>query len=369
MTGQQLIDKWTEFIRRYVALTEAQALTVALWAINTWVYERFYAVPYLEIWAKHKRSGKSTLGEVLSCLCRGGRVLATVRVLSMVKLIEAKEGAYVPFVEEAERFYSGSLGDERSILASGYRRGAKHELEKASYSTFCPKAFILIGNVHAILRDRCISILLERGKPSHNWTMERYIAESEADDLIVGLRDLFKNGVDVIRTEDGGVRFHMVDPDWLQSPRDRELWMPLFSIAHAMKLNAETINLLKRASVDLSVLKTLEPVRYNQLQDEQVADDSNAADAVLRDCVTVLRPGETFIPSAVMVERLHAIDAAPWRAWRGDGLNEISLAALLGRFGVAPEVGQVGKGRKDRKQARGYKVATLTKAAKDAAKQ
>jgi hypothetical protein len=49
---------------------------------------------------------------------------------------------------------------------------------------------------------------------------------------------------------------------------------------------------------------------------------------------------------------------------RGDGLNEISLAALLARWGVHPEVIQIGKGRKDRQRGRGYKVADLRAAYK-----
>lgn len=361
MTGQQLIEKWTAFIRRYVALSEAQALTVALWAINTWTYERFYTVPYLEIWAMHKRSGKSTLAEVLSVLCRGGRVLSTVRVLSMVKLIAAKEGAYVPFIEEAERFKSASLGDERSILASGYRRGAVHELEKASYSTYCPKAFVLIGNVHDILRDRCISIMLDRSAPSHVWTTERYTAEAEAGDLIVDLRELFKHGVDVQRTADDKPRFTLIDPVWLASPRDRELWTPLFSLAHAMRLHKDTLELLQRASVDLSILKTLPRVEYHPGQAENVNDDQNAADAVLADLLSTVQPGEAFIPTKDAIARLRAINTAPWRGWRGDGINEITLAALLIRFGVEPVYQQVRikRGKDGRQGMRGYMVKTL----------
>src|SRR4051812_42666128 len=108
LSGQQLIDRMTAFVSRYVHLSNAQALTVVLWALNTWVYDRFYAVPYLEVWALHKRSGKSTLAEVLAAFSRGGVVLSTVRTISMVKIIEAKQGHYTPFMEEAERFWKGT---------------------------------------------------------------------------------------------------------------------------------------------------------------------------------------------------------------------------------------------------------------------
>lgn len=363
MTGQQLIEKWVAFLRRYVALSEGQALVCVLWVLNTYVYERFPVTPYLEIWAMGKRSGKSTLAEIMALMCRGGRVLATIRVLSMVKLIEAKEGAYVPFIEEAERFAKANLGDERSIIASGYRRGAVHELEKASYRTFCPKAFVLIGNVHEIIRDRCISLKLERATPEHNWTLERYTAESEIDDLIVAYRELAKSGqMDVIKTDDGP-RFHPVDPAWLTSARDREIWTPLFSLAHALRLGKATMETLQRASVDLSILKTLPAVVYHPSQEEQVGDDQNAADAVLRDLLSVLKPGEAFITSADAVTRLHGIATAPWRAWRGDGLNALTLSALLQRFGIESANQRVGKGRKAA-VLKAYKVADLRRVVK-----
>ena len=367
MTGQELIDRWVAFIRRYVVLSDAQALTVALWALNTWVYDRFSVVPYLEIWAGIKRSGKSTLAEILSAMVRGGRVIATVRVLQMVRLIEINDGDYCPFIEEAERFNKGSLGDERSILATGYRKGAVHELAspkgKLRFRTFCPKVFVLIGNIHEILRDRCISIKLDRATPAHNWTLERYTATEEIDDLLIAWRETAKT-MDVIKAEDGGVRFHAVDPVWLTSPRDRELWTPLFSLAHALKLNKATTDLLTRASVDLSILKTLPPVTYHAGQEEHVSDDVNAADAVLRDALSVAKPGEVAIPTADLLTRLYGLPFAPWRAWRGDGLNAISLSALLVRFGIESADVQIGKGRKERKILKGYRVADLRKAVK-----
>ena len=361
MTGQELVDRWIAFIRRFVVLNEGQALTVVLWVLNTWVYDKFSAVPYLELWAMTKRTGKSTLAEIMSLLSRGGRILASVRVLQIVRMIEIEQGEYVPFIEEAERFNSGGLTETRSILATGYRKGAVHEIASAKggvrYRTFCPKAFVLIGNLHEILRDRCISIRLERGTPASNWTNERYAATDEANDLIIAWRDVAKR-MDVIKT-DAGARFHAVDPTWLVSARDRELWTPLFSLAAALRLNDKTTALLKRASVDLSSLKTLPAFTYHPGQEERVSDDHNAAEAVLRDALVSVRPGEATIPTAELLNRLHSIDESPWRVWKGDGLNAITLGALLDRFGVKSLDVQIGKGRKERRIVKGYKVSEL----------
>lgn len=369
--AQELIAALVAFVRRYVSLTEGQALVVVLWALNTWVYDRFPVVPYLEIWASFKRSGKSTLAEVLAKLTRGGRVTATVRVLQMVRIITGKKGDYTPFIEEAERFSAGNLGDERAILATGYRKGAAHEIYSAqgikAFRTFCPKAFVLIGNVHDILRDRCISIKMERATPERVWSSpeERYTAEAEADDLLSAWTRVAAHHLDVIRGTDGEARFHTVIPTWLKSPRDREIWTPLFSLASAMKLDAATMDLLQRASIDLSILKTLPPVKYSAAQDEHIAEsDASAAETVLRDLLSTFAENEQIIPTRTALERLHNIPTAPWRAWRGDGLTDVSLAALLKRFGVEHARGQHGKG-KTRTQFYGYTRGSLLAAAKE----
>lgn len=354
MTGQQLIDRMVRFLRHYVNMTDGQALVAAIWVLNTWTYEKFAAVPYLEIWARHKRSGKSTLAEMLCAMARGGRVLATVRVLSMVKLIEANDGHYVPFIEEAERFDKGTLGDERAILASGYRKGAFHEVGKEKFRTFCPKAFVLIGNVHDILRDRCIEMEMSRGVPAGNWTLDRIAGEDEASAIVEAWLDLGKRSIT------GPLA--VLDPNWLISSRDREIWSPIFSLAALLRLDKPTMSLLTRASVDLCTLKTQPRVRYQISQDEIVGDDSDAASAVLRDVVTAMG-ADPFVRTEDLLQRLHDIDTAGWRTWHGVGLDAISLAALLVRFGVEPEVGRVGKGRKDSKTFRGYKLSAIQKAA------
>lgn len=367
MTGHELISEIVRFIRRYCVVSEAQALTVALWALNTWVYERFNAVPYLEIWATHKRGGKSTLAECLSMLSRGGRTLATVRTLQMVRLIEATDGAYVPFIDEAERFWQGTLGDDRAILATGYQRGAVHEIEQkgsvAQYRTFSPKAFMLIGNLHDVIRDRCISIKLERAVPAASLTTEHEAAKLEANALVKRWQTMLATAttsMDVIPTE-AEPRFKVIDPVWLTNPRDRQIWLPLFTLAGAMKLHKADIELLQRASVDLSVLKTLPPVRYHQIQEEQLADDTPAVEALVRDVWSVLRDDEKAVATVDLLERLYAIPIAPWRSFGINGLSAAQLSDMLARYAVKPTAIRFGKSKKgdNTNVMKGYKAAEL----------
>lgn len=359
MTGQQMVDRWVAFLRRYVVMSEQQALVVALWAINTWVYEHFPSVPFLEIVATTKRSGKTTLLDVLRMVTRGAEKFAIVRILTVLRMIEAYEGKVTILIDEAEQFSKPSLGEQRSGIATGYKSGAQHAISVGKgfqrFRTFAPWAFAQIGNVHDVLRDRCIEIELERGKPTRVLSEWDTTAKAEAEELIAEL-------VEYARTQasknNGKMHIPIVPADWL-SGRERELWTPIVSVAAWLGIHADTMKALQIASVDLGLLKTLPPKVWHSAQDELDAEEKDAAERVLQDVRSVLQPGETAIFSRVLVERLRAIGTAPWRAWRGNGINEITLAALLSRYGLQPDTVTIGKGRKTRQQAKGYKVRDI----------
>lgn len=354
MTGQQLIERWIGFLRRYVVMSEQQALAVALWSVNTWVYDHFPAVPFLEIVGATKRSGKTTLLNALRMTCRGAEQFAIVRILTILRMIEAFEGKTTILIDEAEQFSKASLGEQRSGIATGYRAGAQHAISVGKgfqrFRTFAPWAFAQIGNVHDVLRDRCIEIELERGKPERVLSEWDATAKAEAQELIAELVALART-----KSKDGKLHIPVIAADWLHG-RERELWTPLVSVATWLGLHADTMKALQIASVDLGLLKTLPAKVWHSAQDETDAEERDAAERVIKDLASVVLPGETFIPSADAVTRLRGIAVAPWRAWRGHGLNEITLAALLSRYGVQPVVGRVGKGRKDSKTVRGYRV-------------
>lgn len=357
MTGQQLLERWTAFLRRYVVMSEPQALVVALWAINTYVYDKFPSVPFLEVVATTKRAGKTTLLNVLRFLCRGAEQFAIVRILTILRMIEANEGRITVLIDEAEQFSKPSLGELRSGVATGYQQGAQHAVSQGTsfkkFRTFAPWAFAQIGNVHDVLRDRCIEIELERGKPERVLSEWDVTAKAEAQELI---HELLQFSATKIR--DGKMHIPVVAAEWL-SGRERQLWTPLVSVAAWLGVHADTMRALQTASVDLGLLKTLPPKVWHSAQDEKDAEEKDMATRVVQDIRAVVQPGETFIPSSDLVTRLRAIPTAPWRAWRGAGLNEILMAALLARYGVTPQNGQIGKGRKDRKIVKGYRAKEI----------
>ena len=84
---------------------------------------------------------------------------------------------------------------------------------------------------------------------------------------------------------------------------------------------------------------------------------------LIRDVCKVLHDGEVAVFSRVLVDRLRQIDVAPWRSYQRTGLTELTLAQLLGAWGLESKTVRVGSGRKA-PTSRGYKVSELRAALK-----
>lgn len=353
MSGQELIVAVMGWLRRYVALSDQQALVLGLWALHTWIYERLSrTTPYLEITGV-SGSGKTTCMEALSQLSRGGLILNTLRTLAMCRYIADHEGQVTIFVDEAERLSSATFGDQRSMLASGYRKGGEHLVSAGKgtvmFPVWCPKVFTAVRTMTPVLHNRCIPIWLERGTPEASLSLEYERAEATAAELVANYKGVLA----------GIPRPLTVEADWLANERDREIWTPLVSLAATLQLDQATLDALTAASVDLSALRGIERNMDRRVEDEAAKERSYAV-LLIRDVCAVLRDDDRNVLSRDLVERLRAIPTAPWRSYNRAGLNELSMAQLLGAFGLETnQTVQVGRGRKGRTVGKGYKVSDL----------
>jgi hypothetical protein len=82
--GHVLLTTIADTIRAYVVMTREQAITLALWVVHTHAIEGAEFTPYIGIRSAAKRSGKTTLLEVLAQLVARpwltGRISAAVLV-------------------------------------------------------------------------------------------------------------------------------------------------------------------------------------------------------------------------------------------------------------------------------------------------
>lgn len=361
--GQRLVTRIEEWIAGYMFLPDrGVALVAALWAINTWVFDRFDATPYLCITASTKGAGKTRLAELLSMISQTGRMFGAMTPASMFRLIEAYQSKLTIFFDEAETLSSSAAGVMRTVMNTGYRKGqtiprtvpGANGGSVKEFPIYCPKAFMLIGDVNDTLRDRSIVLSLTRGTPAKEFDMST--AEAEARDI---LADLYRLNVpSLVAMAD------QIVPRFVTG-RDREIWTAIFSVASALGLDKVATDRLTRTAADLTASKTAPKRHYREMaQDEDDAVDVTMADRAIADLVSVLRADEKHVFSGEAVERLRAIPEGPWRTVKGAGLDVTMLARLVSRFGLHPRdiktyEGKDSSGKWRQRVTKGYRAVDV----------
>lgn len=358
--GAEVVKKLETWFSSYMAMPREYALVVALWVLNTHVFQAFDAVPYVVCCASTKQSGKTVLTELAALVSKNGKVITDVTKATLFRMLEARDGIMTICIDEFEK-QSREGSELRPFANAGYRRGQSIPRtmpngKVVDFPVFCPKWFAQIGDVYDTLRDRSIVLWLSRGIPARKY--RRSEAEREAIALNQEIAQLFRLMA--------GNEIKYVEATWLEG-RDEEIWSPLFSLAHAFDLSKEDRDRLVAASADLTAAKTQKARTFENLGTcEGTAQEDQYAVRVLRDLVSVLREDEKAIPSDVAVERLKSIPSGPWRHYKG-GLNEIGLAAMLARYQALaeyPKVVFISKKTKPH-HLRGYHTAALRKALRD----
>jgi hypothetical protein len=348
-----LIDKLTKWIEGYMYLDDSsQALVAALWAVNTWVFDRFDACPYLCLTSNTMAAGKTRLMELLQMVSRNGHMVASVRPAAMLRMIQHYDSKITFYIDDAQSLSGSSARVLRSLMEMGYRRGQTIPWPMAggrvqNFPVYCPKCFALIGELNDTLRDRSIEIKLQRGEPVRDFVHST--ARSEAAVLVEQVRLVFED------------RWPAISQRTFLTGRDGEIWASLFRVAEVLRLDNATVDTLTRTAADLVAKKTAPRELIDRSEHEQRATDKAYGQMAVRDLVAVLHESEPGISSAVAVERMKAITTSPWRTFRGTGINETLLSDLVSRFGVAITLVRMDGGRKGR-VARGYAAADIRKA-------
>lgn len=363
--GLDLVNRLATWLALYLWFPmPGQARIAALWIVHTWLLDHFTSTPYMSITARTKRAGKTTLLELLAAASRGGTLLATVRPAAMVRLLHAMDGRVTLCMDEMESLSKSSVGDVRSILATGYRRGQYHITSSGdkvkAWRTFGAKAFALIGDLSDVIRDRSIIMRLQRaprGVQVLDYTNPaiRAKAHAEAAELAGEIQAYLEHR--------GKPAF--TAPEFLHG-RESEIWLPIWTAAHHCQLPEAMLREISGAMVDISAIKSEPPSRWSALADdaEKEQEEADTAERILTDCKRVIREDEAKIKSTELVERLRSIETSPWRVWRGTGIDAITLSALLSRFNIQPSAMRFGKSKSgdNSNVVKGYDANAIRKA-------
>lgn len=356
-THRDIIRDVQDYLEQYVVFPDATySFVAALWTCMTYVWPEFDALPYLVITAATKQSGKTRLMEVLSFICSNALRTTAISTApaTVFGIIEDRKPAL--FIDEAESFAKAKAGPIRELMNGGYRRGQeiirKVGKKFVTFHPYCPKCFVLIGDVNDTLRDRSIIVTMRRASREPPKWFDWTTAEGEGAVLGAALKERLTDAMHDIRTaKDAGPQRFLMN-------REAEIWGPLFAVCAAVA--PQRIEELQRAAVDLSAEKTQDARRYTELEGaEDAARDDTYAAKLLQNVVEAFN-GDDKVFTADLLERLYANPIAPWRKYRGTGLTPNMLSDMLSRFGVKPTLIRIG-GRKG-KVARGYTKESVTAA-------
>jgi Protein of unknown function (DUF3631) len=165
----ELLETCKQWVRRYVIVSDEQAVILAAWILHTWTFEAAETTPYIHITAPERECGKSRLMETLAALAFAPVRSGGMTAAALVRCIDAKSPTI--FLDEMDAQLNGDKEYAeaiRGILNEGFRKGGKfykvdgknHDLRE--FNAYCPKCFAGIGKLPETVSSRSIPIEMRR---------------------------------------------------------------------------------------------------------------------------------------------------------------------------------------------------------------
>lgn len=335
--GAELLDNLTATFKRFLVLPDGAAELLSLWVFHTHCFEAVYYTPYLNINSPEKGCGKTTCLEILGHLVAKPVLSSNITAPAVFRTVEA----YCPtlIIDEADTFLS--LKEElRGVLNSGNRKNTAYAIrlvgenhDPKQFSTWCPKAFALIGRLPDTLEDRSVVVTM------HRKTKEEKVEEFNPNKMSSELKTLqrkcarwTKDHLDALKVADPQI------PEELHN-RTRDKWRPLLSIAEVV--GGEWPERAREVSLRLSAQSTNGTDRSLGVQ--LLADIRELLD---RDQIDRLG-------SAYIEQELGNLEDGPWPEYKNtQPITKNQIAKLLAPFGIKPKQLWI-----DGKKFRGYERA------------
>jgi hypothetical protein len=234
---ERLILEVERLLTEYVVfMDDTQPLAVALFALNSYLFDLWDFAPYLFVTSSMPECGKSQVLKVLDCVARAPEWYIDPTPAVLFREIELKSPTAL--IDESSAATAEQRQATRAVLNAGFEVGRSVKRVKQrergpdeiiAYNVFCPKAIAGIGweSLHDDTRSRCIPIELRRKLPHEEvkrFRRRKALAETE------GLRDRLAVWSLKAREVLAGVEPELPEADRLNS-RAADIWEPLFAIA------------------------------------------------------------------------------------------------------------------------------------------
>jgi hypothetical protein len=320
--GAELLQDIIDFLLRFVFMTAAQAIVLALWTVHTYCIAAADSTPYMDVNSPEPVSGKTRCLEVAEVLVAKPWFTGRVTAACLTRKIDAQKPTLL-LDESDAAFASGEEYAEalRGVLNTGHRRGGKTSccvgkganIGFADFETFSPKMIAGLKSLPDTVRSRAIPIRLQR-KP-RNVKVEKFRQKKvkpDADKLRARIAAWSKAQIKKLRD---------IEPEPPEELSDRQAdgAEPLLCIAefvgHGWPEKA------RQALVELCTSAD--------------AEDLSPGVRLLTDIADIfIAENADRISSATLVEELVGIDTSQWAEWGKSHkpITQHALAKLLKKF-------------------------------------
>ncbi|MFO1353021.1 MAG: DUF3631 domain-containing protein [Gammaproteobacteria bacterium] len=341
--GAELINDLAATFARYVVLPhQAAARALALWVLNTYVFDAFGVLPILLITSPEKRCGKTTLLSLLAHLCHRALAASNISPAAVFRVIQAVKPTLL--IDEADTFLRDNE-ELRGVINSGHTRAAAFvirtvevngDFEPRRFSTWAPKVIAMIGTPPGTIIDRSIRIAQARKLPGES--VERLPLDPPK--TITALR---RQCVRWAHDCHGKLSENLLTGalgktvQKMHSERAIDNWRPLLAIA------ALAGDVWLQQAIDAAV----------ELSGQSAGDDQSTGIVLLEDIRTIFDQAKVErLATEGLIERLCKIDDHPWPTYaKGKPINPRQLSNLLRPFSVIPKTLRMGELR-----AKGYEL-------------
>jgi hypothetical protein len=347
------------YLRRFVVLTDYQAIAVVLWLAHVFAFDAASTTLYLHVSSAVPRCGKSRLLEVLEAVL-GPRCISTSNISpsALYRLVDSRPGTAL-LIDETDRLLAGSkerAEDLYGLINSGSRRrggiayrnaGTGANLTPTGFRTFAPKVIAGLGTLADTVEDRSASIRMQRRLPSEPLERFREANATEAEPM----REAFlawatPEVLDKLRAARPAMPADLND-------RAMDAWEPLLGIADLA--GGVWPGLARESAVALHAAGSV------------VAEERLELLALRHVREAFAEHGDPdALPTSAVLEAMVARDDGPWAGWWGEAVRAggkaalppaRKLARLLQPFGVGSTKVRLGEA-----SVRGYRRADLGEA-------
>lgn len=321
--GAALLAEVEQFHRRFnVFPREAAYVAVALWDAHAHLLDAFDSTPRLAFLSPEPGSGKSRALEVVETLVPRPMLAVNARAAALFRSVSDPAGRPTILFDEIDTVFGPKAGDNeelRGFLNAGHRRsgvtyrcvgdgGNQTVVEFPSYTAVSVAG---LGYLPDTITTR--SIIIRMRRRARNEKVEPFRARlHEAEGHALGER--LAQWADQVREDISG-RWPAMPEGVTDRPAD--VWEPLLSVADAA--GGDWPERARTACVEL-------------VNAARADDKGSLGVRLLTDLRDYVMAGIDRMPTVAILDRLCALDEAPWADMSGRPLDSRGLAKMLGEY-------------------------------------